>query len=454
MVELDRRALLVRGGLASGLAATGAIIAGCSDPNAANSGVTAPGAGAGAAAERTGASESNAEAQSVSDHVLDDAMVPFDGDHQAGITANSHAVLNLLGFNLKDSVGKREFTNLMRLWTADARDLCTAETPAGSLEPEMVDTPANLTITCGIGERVFDVIGAPVLRPEWLRDVEAFDRDKLSPEWGQTDIVLQICCDDAVTAGHAMRHMIRAGQDYAQVAWLQQGFGHAYASGGKEKTMRNHFGQLDGTVNPRSDEEMDQQVWIDEGPEWAQGGTSMVVRRIRMNLDTWEKLDRNSRENSIGRKLDNGAPLTGEEEFDEPDFDAVDKYGLPTIDRNSHVARAQAPEGQSAQHMLRRAFNYDMQPDYAPISETGFQREDEEISGTPVQLSNSGLIFICFQKDMTEVFEPMQRRMDEVDLLNEWITHIGSAVYFVPPGVHAGATTGTFWTEILLDAVG
>ena len=56
MVELDRRALLVRGGLASGLAATGAIIAGCSDPNAANSGVTAPGAGAGAAAERTGAS--------------------------------------------------------------------------------------------------------------------------------------------------------------------------------------------------------------------------------------------------------------------------------------------------------------------------------------------------------------------------------------------------------------
>ena len=35
----------------------------------------------------------------------------------------------------------------------------------------------------------------------------------------------------------------------------------------------------------------------------------MVVRRIRMNVDTWEKLDRSSRENAVGRKLDTGAPL-------------------------------------------------------------------------------------------------------------------------------------------------
>jgi len=438
MVELDRRALLVRGGLASGLAATGAIIAGCTTPEAKN-----------AAVANTASTE-----QADTETFLKDAMVPFDGKHQAGITASSHAVLNLLGFNLKDTVGKKEFTNLMRLWTADARALCTSETPVGSLEPEMADTPANLTITCGLGERVFDVIGAAKLRPKWLRDVEAFDRDKLDPAWGQTDIVLQICCDDPVTAGHAMRHMIRAGQDYAQVKWLQQGYGHAYGAGGKGDTPRNHFGQLDGTVNPRGDEEMDQQVWIDEGPQWARGGTSMVVRRIRMNLDTWEKLDRKSRENSIGRKLDNGAPLTGEEEFDKPDFDAVDKYGLPTIDRNSHIARAQAPDGKPQERMLRRAFNYDMQPDYAPISETGFVNDEEEISGTDVQLSNSGLVFICFQKDMSKVFEPMQRRMDEVDLLNEWITHIGSAVYFVPPGVQSGGTTGTFWAETLIDAVG
>lgn len=81
----------------------------------------------------------------------------------------------------------------------------------------------------------------------------------------------------------------------------------------------------------------------------------------------------------------------------------MDKYGLPTIDRNSHIARAQAPDGKPQERMLRRAFNYDMQPDYAPISETGFVNDEEELSGTDVQLSNSGLVFICFQKDMTKV---------------------------------------------------
>ena len=303
MVKLDRRALLVRGGLASGLAATGAIIAGCSDEGPTDQG-------------RTGASESKAEATCEPTNVLNEAIVAFDGDHQAGITATSHAVLNLLGFNLKENTGKKEFKNLMRLWTADARDLCTAETPAGSLEPEMADKPANLTITCGLGARIFEVLEAPDLRPEWLRDVEAFDRDKLSAEWGQTDIVLQICCDDPVTAAHAMRHMIRAGQDYARCLAAASALVMLYATGRKEMTMRNHFGQLDGTVNPRTAEEMDEQVWIDEGPEWARGGTSMVVRRIRMNLDTWEKLDRNSRENSIGHSFDNGAPFDREEEFD------------------------------------------------------------------------------------------------------------------------------------------
>src|SRR5690625_6714021 len=129
MVELDRRALLVRGGLASGIAATGAIIAGCTTPEVKN-----------AAAANTASTE-----QADTETFLKDAMVPFDGKHQAGITASSHAVLNLLGFNLKDTVGKKEFTNLMRLWTADARALCTSETPVGSLEPEMADTPANLT---------------------------------------------------------------------------------------------------------------------------------------------------------------------------------------------------------------------------------------------------------------------------------------------------------------------
>ena len=94
---------------------------------------------------------------------------------------------------------------------------------------------------------------------------------------------------------YALRHMVRAGEHYASVKWLQQGFINAYGSQEKGATARNMFGQKDGTVNPRSEEDFAAQVWIDKGPQWANGGTAMVVRRIRMNVDTWEKLDRSSR---------------------------------------------------------------------------------------------------------------------------------------------------------------
>src|SRR5699024_11249797 len=83
--------------------------AGCSNSEVTNNAAAGAGVDAGAG---EGASTSTANADPA-DTALRDAMVSFDGDHQAGITATSHAVLNLLGFNLKDFVGKKEFANLM-----------------------------------------------------------------------------------------------------------------------------------------------------------------------------------------------------------------------------------------------------------------------------------------------------------------------------------------------------
>ncbi|MDN6099526.1 Dyp-type peroxidase [Corynebacterium flavescens] len=368
---------------------------------------------------------------------LVDAIVAFDGPHQAGIATSAQAHLNMVGFNLKSGVAKQDLANLLRLWTADARALCTAETPLGSLEPEMSVSPANLTVTCGLGRPIFERIG--VEPPNWLRDIKAFEHDKLNPAWGQSDLVLQICSDDPVVASHCLRHMVRSGSDYAEVKWLQQGFSHAHGNYQPGETARNLFGQVDGTINPRTDEEFDAQVWIDEGPQWGQGGSAMVVRRVRMNLDTWEVLDRASREHSVGRKLSNGAPLTGEEEHDVADFSATDKYGLPAIDKNSHMARATAPADHPEQKILRRPYNYELPPD----------------PRTPDQLSNAGQIFVCYQKDPSLQFEPIQQRLDEADLLNEWLTHEGSAVYFCPPGTHAGSGEGdSWWAQSLLEQAG
>jgi iron-dependent peroxidase len=63
------------------------------------------------------------------------------------------------------------------------------------------------------------------------------------------------------------------------------------------------------------------------------------------------------------------------------------------------------------------------------------------------------LVFICFQKDPREQFIPIQERLDEGDRINQWTTHIGSAVFFCPPGVdEAGGDRGKYWGAGLFDA--
>ena len=101
------------------------------------------------------------------------------------------------------------------------------------------------------------------------------------------------------------------------------------------------------------------------------------------------------------------------------------------------MARATAPKGHPEQKILRRPYNYELPPD-----------------GKDGQLSNIGQIFICYQQDPTKQFEPIQARLDEADLLNEWLTHIGSAMYFCPPGTKGSDGKETWWAESLCTHAG
>ena len=388
-------------------------------------------AGAGVASSSVALAACTREGEGSSEAAtLHSATIAFDGAHQSGVATATQANLNLVGFNLKDGVDADGIRNLMQLWTEDARELAAGRNPLSSLEPEMVERPANLTITCGFGERVFD-IAASGAKPQWLHDIPGMPREQLSDDWAQTDLVLQICSDDAVVCAWATRHMTRAGMDYVRTAWVQQGFMNAYGSIPEGHTPRNLFGQVDGTVNPRSDDEFADQVFTDDG------SSSLVVRRIAMDLDDWERLDRTSREEAVGRRLSDGAPLTGDNEFDAPDLDARDEYGLPVIDMNSHMARAMPPADHPEQKFLRRPYNYNLPPE--PGSE---------------QLSNAGLVFLAYQKDPDVQFTPVLRRLLEADRLNEWTTHIGSAVYWIPPGTAepgSGEARDAFWGETVLS---
>lgn len=368
--------------------------------------------------------------QSAGDTPVAAQIVPFDGPHQAGIDTQSQAVAWVIAFDVKEGAGREQMRRLMRTWTEDARRMSRGEPSITELEPEMVDKPANLSFTVGFGEGFFEAIDRRDQKPDWLGPLPAYSRDRLEERWSGGDVMLQVCCDDPMTLSHATRYMIRNAGTYLDLRWIQDGFLNANGTRAPGETPRNRFGQLDGTVNPRTEEEFDEIVWIDSGPEWLRGGTSMVIRRIDMLIDLWELLDRTGREEVVGRTLDTGAPLGKEKEHDPADLELRDEFGLPVVDPKSHMARSMPADGKPGLQIRRRVYQYDHPPQ--PGS---------------AESEDTGLMFICFQKDPLEQFDPIQRRLDEEDRLNEWIVHIGSAVFAIP----GGTREDEYWAQSLLE---
>lgn len=344
--------------------------------------------------------------------------VPFYGAHQAGIETVPQAHATFIGIDLNDDVDREALTRLMRLLTNDAGKLTQGAAALADSEPELAVAPARLTVTFGFGPRFVQLAGGS--QPAWLAPLQSFGVDKLDPAWNDGDLLLQIAADDPLTVAHTTRMLLKDVRSFGSVRWTQPGFRRAYASEKAGTTMRNLFGQVDGTVNLEpGTADFEKLVWATRG--WMAGGTSFVLRRIEMNLDKWDRLDRSGREQSVGRTLSNGAPLTGSDENDEPDFEAKTAIGFPVIAEFSHIRRARSDNPD--ERIYRRGYNYD---------------------GTPTgdQISNSGLLFASFQSDPVAQFVPIQQRLDDLDLLNEWITPIGSAVFAIPPGCDEGGFIG------------
>jgi deferrochelatase/peroxidase EfeB len=120
--------------------------------------------------------------------------------------------------------------------------------------------------------------------------------------------------------------------------------------------------------------------------------------------------------------------LTGTHEFDKPDLSAT-RNGRPVIDMNAHI-RLAAPTSNGGQMILRRGYSYTDGID----ARTG--------------LLDAGLFFIAYQKDPRKQFIPIQRRLGQNDLLNEYIRHTGSALFAVPPGLRAA---GDYYGKALFD---
>lgn len=345
---------------------------------------------------------------------------PFYGVHQAGVETAPQAHANFVAFDLRDETGPGELERMFRLLSDDAARLTAGRPPLADQEPDLATTPARLTVTFAIGARLAQRAGVEV--PDWLAPLPPFTIDRLESGWSDGDLLLQVCADDPVTVAHAVRMLTKDAAAFATIRWVQSGFRRAMGSEPAGTTMRNLFGQVDGTVNPaRGSVDFDAVVWDQaRQPSWLTGGTGLVVRRIAMHLDTWDEVDTPSREAAVGRRLSSGAPLTGTHEFDEPDFEARTPAGIPVISPLAHIRRAR---GDAGVQIARRVYNYDL----------------PALAGSA---ADAGLIFASFQADPLRQFVPMQQRLDDGDLLNLWTTPIGSAVFAVLPGCAEGSFIG------------
>ncbi|MGT2424953.1 iron uptake transporter deferrochelatase/peroxidase subunit [Amnibacterium kyonggiense] len=356
---------------------------------------------------------------------------PFYGQaHQAGIQTEQQRYTVYMTFDLTSPLAS-DLQVLLARWSGAIAQMMQG-LPIGTVQPDgtgavALDTgeayelsPASLTVTVGLGPGVFgDRFGLAAKRPKHLADLPELPSDQLQDATTGGDLSLQACADDPQVAYHAIRDLTRMAQGVAATRWTVLGFGRASAGKG-QKTPRNLMGFKDGTRNIKEESDFDRFVWVDDDQSWTRGGSYQIVRKIQMNIETWDADPVGDQQDVFGRTKAVGAPLTGRGEFDAPDF-AKRTADRTVIPQTSHVALA-AHENNGGVKILRRGYNYT----------DGLNRYG---------LLDAGLLFLSYQND-PQHFITLQTRLGSVDRLNEYIQHIGSAIYFTPRSPKRGRYLG------------
>ncbi|AXL49821.1 peroxidase [Paraburkholderia caffeinilytica] len=440
---------------------------------------------AGSAAVAAGASlGASAAAQAAlgktSAHSADPQMAvePFYGLHQGGIVTpqQSHTYVAALDLTTEK---RDDVIALLRAWTDAAARMTQGSTAAplptgAAAKAELADTrietqvgtkadartdntaysqantqaapdsgdvlglgPCGLTITFGFGPGLFtkdgkDRYGLASRRPAALVDLPRFNGDQLIAEKTGGDLYIQACANDQQVAFHAVRQLSRLANGVATMRWGQAGF----VSGPRGQTPRNLMGFKDGTNNPSTAKPqlMNEFVWARATADapWMEGGTYTVVRRIRITLEHWDNTEVGFQEQVFGRHKYSGAPIGKKNEFDAVDLKEEDKDGNPVIPENSHVRLSNQASNNGAQ-ILRRSYSYNDGTNFYIERWPPWRQETEY---------DAGLIFVAHQSDPRTGFIPINDKLAKFDMMNQFTTHVGSAVFAVPPGARPGSYIG------------
>jgi deferrochelatase/peroxidase EfeB len=369
------------------------------------------------------------------------ATEDFWGPHQAGIVTPAQDHTYLAAFDL--TTGKRDdVVKLLQTWTAAASRMTAGNTAApvvadlnapGSDSDEALGlAPARLTLTFGFGAGLFekdgkDRYGLASSRPAALIDLPRFNGDQLAPARTGGDLSVQACADDPQVAFHAVRQLARLAYDFAEIRWTQAGFQSRPAKGG---TPRNLMGFKDGTQTPS---QIDKVVWVaEDGPPWMRGGSYVVVRRIRMALEHWDRTNVGFQEQTFGRHKLSGAPLGLKDEFAPLGLDRTDKDENPIIPENAHVRLANAASNDGAE-ILRRGYSYNDGVNFTAERWPPWRQGMEY---------DAGLLFVAYQRDPRTGFVKIFENMAKFDMLNQFVTHTGGGLFACPGGMRAGEFVG------------
>jgi len=355
---------------------------------------------------------------------------PFYGAHQAGIVTPQQASMMLVAFDVLAS-DKAELERLFRLLTERFAFLTQGGPAPAVTNPPLTPmdsgllgadiAPDNLTMTLSVGTSLFDErFGLSKHKPAQLQTMTRFPNDSLDAEQCHGDLLLQICANTQDTVIHALRDIIKRTPDLLAVRWRRDGFiaDHAARSNGKE-TPINLLGFKDGTANPDTHNPalMNQLLWVtdeQQEPAWTRGGSYQAVRIIRFHVEMWDRTPLGEQQTIFGREKLSGAPLGMKNEHDVPDYSKDPDGDLIALDAHIRLANPRTPQTDSSL-MLRRGYSY-----------------SSGITGSG-QL-DMGLLFVCYQHDLTKGFITVQQRLNG-EALEEYIRPIGGGYFFALPGV-------------------